>query len=592
MPQQRVFAIKEPYYKASADGGYTIRVDHPSDAVCLNMDSLLIPHELASRVVEINVAPRTWKNDGNCQYRAKNYLKALEKYTSGFEACSDQDGIVLADLYRNRSMAQLLMGHYEPAARDAYSSLVQGLHGVDQKKAKSYDTKALFRAGRVNYELGRFEDAKRDFTNALQMTPMDHDASGELTRVMHRLTEAADGKYDFCGARQSHKRKNVRLDHSSFTCNVAVRSADQRGRGLFAVKSINAGDIILCEKAFEISLLGDHDNAVYTLVNINTNRVQMGSQASLLFRIIDKLRYNPKLAQSFLALYARGYKPRCNVHQVDGMNVVDTFEVQHIIEKNSFGVSSTNSSDSDGYGIWITASYINHSFIGNAQRDFLGDIMVIRATCDIKRDEEITMPYRSWDADPVNGIELIQKTWEFTCDCVLCLAEKKTACATKRERLALWQKTDKLLNAHKPSKDHKLPSKIVREVETLYSKLSITYADTTYKGLPRLALIAPSHWNCAAQAGLMNPQQCIQNTLQVLSAHGFDVQLERDSVNIVRTHAILGLPAIHAAVNLADVYGQLGQIKISQAFGNFARDSWKIMQAHAELHEFEKLFGR
>lgn len=34
-------------------------------------------------------------------------------------------------------------------------------------------------------------------------------------------------------------------------------------------------------------------------------------------------------------------------------------------------------------GTWIQASYINHSSTSNVRRSFIGDMMIVRAICDL-----------------------------------------------------------------------------------------------------------------------------------------------------------------------------------------------------------------
>lgn len=45
-------------------------------------------------------------------------------------------------------------------------------------------------------------------------------------------------------------------------------------------------------------------------------------------------------------------------------------------------------------GIWINASYINHSCINNCHRTFIGDVMIVRATKDLKANTELRFCYQ------------------------------------------------------------------------------------------------------------------------------------------------------------------------------------------------------
>jgi hypothetical protein len=46
-------------------------------------------------------------------------------------------------------------------------------------------------------------------------------------------------------------------------------------------------------------------------------------------------------------------------------------------------------------GIWINASYINHSCLGNVRRSFIGDMMIVRAAKDMAACTELMFPYKT-----------------------------------------------------------------------------------------------------------------------------------------------------------------------------------------------------
>jgi SET domain-containing protein len=40
-------------------------------------------------------------------------------------------------------------------------------------------------------------------------------------------------------------------------------------------------------------------------------------------------------------------------------------------------------------GVWPLASYINHSCFSNVRRSFIGDMMIVRATQDLRANTEL-----------------------------------------------------------------------------------------------------------------------------------------------------------------------------------------------------------
>lgn len=597
IPQHCVLAIKEPYYKATADRGYTIRVDHPSDLLCLPSDSLLVPLELSSALADTRVAPISCKDKGNAYYRAKDYFNALELYSLGLKSCSAEDRLLRADIYRNRSVTNLLVGRYEDAVSDATASMLQADQDIDQEKVAMYNTKALFRAGRAHYELGQFEESHRAFAVAMQITPEDHDTLMELSRVKARMAEIATGEYNFGAMRSALKHGRLRLDHASYTHNVTVRSAGSKGRGLFATKRLRAGDVVMCEKAFQSCFRGDSSNDIYIVININTNSGNTGPHASLLFRIIDHLRYNPGHARQFVELWDGGYKPKYGAVQVDGQTVVDTFETQAIIEHNCFSseidprIAEDTSSDkpSGVLAIWTTASLSNHSCIGNACRAILGDMMIISAVRDIEEDEEITMSYRSWEANLTERQSALNKTWGFTCQCVLCTAEREAPTGTRLERQALDDLMTSLLRAHQHSEDYQQDKRTIQEVEQLYHQLVNKYDMTVFRHLPRHTLIAPNHWLTQAYATSSYAQRCKSHAMDLLQNLGFGVEVHRTGLNVDRTNAHMDVRAVDAAIHLRNVHLVQKDRVMADAFERFARECWRIL--HADEHGFVERYN-
>jgi hypothetical protein len=54
-------------------------------------------------------------------------------------------------------------------------------------------------------------------------------------------------------------------------------------------------------------------------------------------------------------------------------------------------------------GFWRKAAYLNHSCVPNCSRAFIGDMMIIRATCFIPAGTELTHQYLSPDETSHSG---------------------------------------------------------------------------------------------------------------------------------------------------------------------------------------------
>uniref|UniRef100_A0A914PLT3 SET domain-containing protein n=1 Tax=Panagrolaimus davidi TaxID=227884 RepID=A0A914PLT3_9BILA len=72
--------------------------------------------------------------------------------------------------------------------------------------------------------------------------------------------------------------------------------------------------------------------------------------------------------------------------------------------------------------------------LANAYRTYYGDVMVIHATQDIKKGDEIYLVY----VDPLLGFSERKKKlndWKFTCDCKLCEIDSKDPYCLKRDEM-------------------------------------------------------------------------------------------------------------------------------------------------------------
>ncbi|CAK9183731.1 unnamed protein product [Ilex paraguariensis] len=76
-----------------------------------------------------------------------------------------------------------------------------------------------------------------------------------------------------------------------------------------------------------------------------------------------------------------------------------------------------------GVGLWVLASFINHSCDPNARRLHIGDHVLVHASRDIKAGEEITFPYFDVLLQLSNRKEMATN-WGFRCNCKRCNFEE------------------------------------------------------------------------------------------------------------------------------------------------------------------------
>ena len=596
LPEGAIFAIKEPYYMANANRSYSIRVDHPSDLVQLSPLDIQVPRGVCANLVEFDKSALDWKKEGNVAYSAENYLAALQAYSLGLDACSFEDITIKHDLLRNRAIVNMFLKRFEQALADAKAAIIPAKERGDDG-AIALNSKAYERAGRAAYELGRFQEAEACFRKMQELAPTNEDAFSTLERIEERKQERSSGHYDFTKMSRSANKKHNQLDHADFSSNTTISETDAHGKGLFATKDITVGQLIMCEKAMCAAFDSDKTSQSYTILNHNTKRALTGTQATLLFTLVQKLVHNPELAIGFFDLFDGGYQPKTSLQIVEGHVPVDTFRTQAIIEYNCFECPTVRSSSKAaqkqatspaGYhstGLWLKASYINHACDGNAMRSFIGDMMIVRAIRDIAKGEEILMPYRLPDA--VNAItqEELGKTWAFKCDCGLCIAEAASSSSQRKYRSHLIEKTRARLSVSplSPQDQHDKPS--LAQVEKLFAKLKNTYEGRSFEYRPRLGLVAPGLWLCQAYKYSGSRDKIIKTAIALLQNLGFIITVAGHTVSIDRRHCQLEGTAIDAAMYAAHAFYSRGDAGFGHQMEEFARSLYMII--NGETRDFE-----
>lgn len=221
----------------------------------------------------------------------------------------------------NRALAKIQDESYEDALIDT-----QGL-GPNPNPSE----KALYRAGKALYGLGRFSECADIFQTLGEKYSNNTEAAKELVRVQLRLAEQRNGAYDFKSMYKEVSRlQPPQLDHATFIGPVILKPSPGRGRGLFTTKAVKAGELLLCEKAFAHCYVGGSENGAggtsktSMLLNMHTNRITIGAQGELITKIVQKLWRNLRYVPEFATLHHGSYEP-ATVTEVDGQPVIDRY---------------------------------------------------------------------------------------------------------------------------------------------------------------------------------------------------------------------------------------------------------------------------
>ncbi|OQO03195.1 hypothetical protein B0A48_11450 [Cryoendolithus antarcticus] len=579
----------EPYYKATSNGGVIVGVDHPSDFVVLDECDTIVPLSLRPRVqaVEEDRSAEEVKKEGNVAVGLKQHRKALKLYSEAIALCGGEDEVLRRDLHRNRALTNHHIGQYEVAHSDAIAAVIPDVQ-TDDTRSMELNTKAYLHAGRASYNFGHFEDAARMFTEAIRMRT-DNDVNIELARALDRLRESKTGLFIFLSDRFLGGLP-PRLDCASFVKNTEVRSSPGRRKGLFAVKSFSAGDLILREKAFCSSLGSDNGQTTNMTINLNTQRMSVGTHASLHTKLVTQLQRNPNQASAYFELYD-GTKSSSIPPASTANPPVDVFRVQSILELNAFGLRdappepsspSTKSPQkalrpaNDSTATFLRASYMNPACHANAYRTVISDFLILRATRAIAMDEGLTIAYTRPDPASLDYGSTFSH-WGFTCECVVCNAELHPKGSISHRRKVVKEADDFAASPANEASDKVTPTKAQPGFEP---------------DVPKLGVTAIAAWlRRACMLDSTEPGKCIKLGTTALSSLGFLPSIVFKELVIDRTHCVVKDVVVDTAVYLSQLYEVVEgkDTMVSAQYAVWAEEMWEICKG--SKRGFEQRYG-
>lgn len=166
-------------------------------------------------------------------------------------------------------------------------------------------------------------------------------------------------------------------------------------------------------------------------------------------------------------------------------------------------------------GIWVQASYINHSCYSNVRRSFLGDMQIIRAARDIPADTELTFWYQVPNTEGYDKRQQKLQNWGFQCKCVMCIEEKNTPKNTIKKREGLLGDLKAAFTAPSGAQ--------LAKVERLLTALEKTFQASAAR-VPRLAVWDPYLLLTRMYAAQDQLDKVIATTLKVLGSLGFVIK--------------------------------------------------------------------
>lgn len=226
-------------------------------------------------------------------------------------------------------------------------------------------------------------------------------------------------------------------------------------------------------------------------------------------------------------------------------------------------------------GVWITASYINHSCLDNCHRSFIGDMMIVRATKDLQANTELKFCYQAptGKENIKKHQETLQNGWQFTCACALCKSLEETPASVFATRRKLFSQLSRICAGDT------LNNISLRKVERLLKSLNETY-DRPASEVPRLAIWDPQLM--LARMHLANGEyvKTLRALSETLEALGFVcVGLEATSstsFKVVKWGYLVD-HVVEMFKNAHDAFRALGASKDASIADDYARTAYRTI---------------
>ncbi|THH05390.1 hypothetical protein EW145_g4834 [Phellinidium pouzarii] len=483
-PIGTILAIREPTYKlAAGDGVPMIRVDSPSDIVFISAKSRFLQGVRWATGDVVQSAPsrptsvETWKNRGVKEFKAKKWLLASICFTEGLKLDPNHQVSRL-----NRSEAYLRLGWFISALRDAEDVLKA--HILDE----SLYRKAVFRAAKASYNI---DDYSRT-TEIAALQPEDIECSQWAVKARRRAREKSTGEYDWCSVFQDSQKPASLPDIANYCgpIEVKTRGGTNAVRGVFVTRDVKIGELLMVAKPIASSHPSESprdDNEMFMSFNFLTKMTSLRSGYMLITKVVQRIWDDSSIAATINSMYAG---PDCaeplpypiplasdasalnnpqkpvvdiDINRIEGVISMNSFRPQSL----GFGTFSKTSNASHDIedtpsGLYELPSFCNHACLSTAARAFFGDVMVIHASQSLRKGDEVTLEYCDGTL-PLKQRDKYLSNWRFTCDCLLCAADRADdrSAATLRSRLRVELSS----------------ATTIRQAEDIVSNIEKTYTD-------------------------------------------------------------------------------------------------------------------
>ena len=327
----------------------------------------------------------------------------------------------------NRAEARSRLREFDEALKDCEQSL----------KTESTHFKTLLCKGKILLNLNRYSMALDCFKTAL-LDPQANENAESLNGYLEKCKKleflSRTGGFDLSDwIVNKYRGKSPEL--AEYIGAVQIRKSVISGRGLFATKNIDAGTLVLVTKAVatERGILPSEDsgeNAQLVMwknfIDKVTSSIAKCPRTCYLISTLSIGEDEDVLEVPDICLF----RPEAEEESRDLDKKLDMASILNILDVNSLVEDAVSAkvlgrnSDYYGVGLWVLASFINHSCIPNARRLHVGDYVMVHVSRDVKAGEEITFAYHDVLL-PLDKRREMSNSWGFQCNCKRCKFEEE-----------------------------------------------------------------------------------------------------------------------------------------------------------------------
>ncbi|KAL6562506.1 hypothetical protein OROGR_003513 [Orobanche gracilis] len=369
----------------------------------------------------------------------EEYKDSIETYSQIISLCRDSifkknsDGPhqikyqkTLCLAFSNRAEARARLFKFSDALKDCEEAL----------RIEKSHSKTLLCKGKILLSMNRYGMALHCFKLAILNPQANENAdlvNGFLEKCKKLESLSRTGAFDVSDWVLSDFKGKI-PEFAEYIGAAEIKKSGISGRGLFATKNVESGSLMLVTKAVAVDRAimprASDENAHLVIWKRFIDKVvETAKKRSELDFLISNLSSSEN--EGSLGIPEIGiFRPEADYlssgdscEKLDIEKMLSILDVNALLENaNSAKVLGKNA-DYQGVGLWILASFINHSCEPNVRRLHIGDHAIVHASRDVKAGEELTFAYFDILL-PLNKRREMSKNWGFVCKCGRCEFEE------------------------------------------------------------------------------------------------------------------------------------------------------------------------